>query len=314
MTFHLLIKSQNNNGLFKLIESLTLMACIICLNTVKDEWSLQNDFYCCSARWCDECNSKITNSSCPQCRSTSVNDLVDLFASSSRFKISTKYDIVFSWHREDGCDHRDNDLPAAVTYNKDGYMCFRQWLKDGMIHRERDAPAIVYYDIMNKKASEHWFTEDVPHRDDDMPTDIYYINGIVNIEQWRNNDILHRDNDLPSYISYYGTGKLRLHAWYKHGVNHRADLPARINYNKDGFMQHEEWYTDGIRYKLTKYRERDGSIQSESWYDRDGLRQTFITYCEIDGMAHGTRKWESACNKCKCMCRCMCTCESRYKS
>ena len=42
---------------------------------------------------------------------------------------------------KDGVIHRDNDLPAIITYDGSQF-----WCQNGMIHRDNDLPAIIFAD------------------------------------------------------------------------------------------------------------------------------------------------------------------------
>lgn len=74
------------------------------------------------------------------------------------------------WYKE-GKIHRDNDMPAVVTYNAE------MWLQDNKHHRDNDLPAIIF-----KEGSQKWYHHGKRHRDTGPA--IIKING--DKEFWKN--------------------------------------------------------------------------------------------------------------------------------
>ena len=85
---------------------------------------------------------------------------VDEFCWCEELICGRKYKV---W-KQNGCYHRDNDLPATIDANGSQF-----WYKEGKLHRDNDLPAVIYSD-----GGKHWYKEGKRHRDNNLPAIIHY--------------------------------------------------------------------------------------------------------------------------------------------
>ena len=176
--------------------------------------------------------------------------------------------------------HRDEDLPAIISYNPMGNKRLSNegrheiWVQNGKMYRANDKPNIVvYYPDSNIVYSECWKNNDILHRDNDEPAVIrYYRNGNIENKSWFYNREYHRDNDKPACIEYYENGQVKKEEWYLKGELDRPfkGKPAKIRYYSDSTPKEKIWYKNGIvtrddgpAHILYYFNFR---IESETWY------------------------------------------------
>jgi hypothetical protein len=132
--------------------------------------------------------------------------------------------------------HRDNDLPAKISYYWNGNVKYEEWLVNGVnqrLNRENDLPASIWYYPNGSVQIERWYNNGKGHRDNDLPVEIYYYkNKSVKRERWYVNGKLHRENDLPAFIKYNENGSKKYEQWFINGLLHRNNdhLPTFIEY------------------------------------------------------------------------------------
>jgi hypothetical protein len=87
----------------------------------------------------------------------------------------------------DGRLHRDNDLPAYVSYHEDGTLHIQKWFKHGDLHRV-GGPAEIVYNIDGSLSWKGWYHDGQEHREDGPahidyypdtkePKQLYFIEG-----------------------------------------------------------------------------------------------------------------------------------------
>jgi antitoxin component YwqK of YwqJK toxin-antitoxin module len=108
-----------------------------------------------------------------------------------------------------------NDIPAIVSYFKNGSVSYEEYHINGKEYRE-DEPAHIRY-----------------NEDGSIAFELYIINNE-----------LHRE-DGPAIIHYYDNGSIESEEYYFNSQRHREDGPAFIKYYKNGSIQLEEYYING---------------------------------------------------------------------
>lgn len=208
------------------------MNCIVCLKSSDNEWSLQNPFYCCSAKFCNECDLELIK--CPQCRSNRdpIQQNTMYLQHNPNFNVKRLIDIdidigvSFEWYT-------NHKLKLTVEYYDNGTTKSRYKYRDGMV--DSDIPSYISYHRNSVISGKKWFVDGKLHRYSDLPAVISFTyDSKVEHLAWYKNGMLHRDNDLPAMQFYHKNGKIALRSWYKNGVSHRNRAPSTIYYNDDG--------------------------------------------------------------------------------
>lgn len=116
--------------------------------------------------------------------------------------------ILFEeWTKNSKALHRDNDMPAQITYHQSGQIQSEKWFNNNRYHRNNGNPALIYYYLDGKISSKSW-----------------YLDGME-----------HRDGGEPAYVSFYADGALRIAEWWMKGQPYRAKgAPTQMNYRNDG--------------------------------------------------------------------------------
>lgn len=99
----------------------------------------------------------------------------------------------------------------SVCSYRDGatYYCSR----DNLIHRDNDLPAIVSYEN-GSVIMQMWYNYGRLHRDGDLPSEIiYHKNGKIKSQTWSMHGKIHRNNDLPTVEHYDDKGNLLYQKW-----------------------------------------------------------------------------------------------------
>jgi hypothetical protein len=97
------------------------------------------------------------------------------------FKIIEEYYI-------DGALHRGNDLPAMITYHRNGQPDVERWHRAGKLHRE-NGPAVIYYAEDGSIVHREWWIRHKQHNisgpasitqypDQKKPQYLYYVEGV----------------------------------------------------------------------------------------------------------------------------------------
>ena len=105
-----------------------------------------------------------------------------------------------------------------VEQYPNGNVSRKTWYLNGYKHRDNDLPAEITYYPNNQEERLMWYINGKQARINDNPTCImYHINGTVKYYAWCNNGVLHRDNGLPAMRCYDKHGNIISEVYYVNG-------------------------------------------------------------------------------------------------
>jgi len=98
--------------------------------------------------------------------------------------ISYRYGYkILTWFDRYDKLHRENDLPAAIWYHKDGSIYRQYWYQNNKRHRI-GGPAVIWYDIKGNIEEKCWYQYGKKHRING-PAEIWSIkDGSVFKKDW----------------------------------------------------------------------------------------------------------------------------------
>jgi hypothetical protein len=185
-------------------------------------------------------------------------------------KIIEKYKLTdYEWYDEDGKLHRDNDLPARITFNKN--IIFKEeWYLHGLLHRKENKPAIIQYrEGTNDILWSEWLLNGARHREDGPAFILYNENGKLIREEWYLNGVRHNVNG-PAMIYYNDNGVPIKEEWYFNNLQHRENGPARFLRDEFGNMKVNYWMRNGRFHNSTRPAivnfDTHGNITSKQYY------------------------------------------------
>ncbi len=95
--------------------------------------------------------------------------------------------ITKTWTNSSSKITRKNDLPAEITYSKNGKLLSEKWYLNNMLNRI-DAPAIKVYDQLNRVKRESWYVKD-KRNNASGPSEIFYrYADKKTVKVWFDND------------------------------------------------------------------------------------------------------------------------------
>ena len=170
------------------------------------------------------------------------------------------------WHC-DGLLHRNDDMPAVISYK------FEQC---GCTNESNVSDELKYSPKRFGAYKRLWYKNGKQHRDNGLPAEIAYTfepvskKWVIVGKTWYQNGNIHRDDDLPAYISNNPDGSFANMIWYLHNkISRLTDNPSEIFF-KNGKVRFLSWgnadniprpnnYADHMRF------DENSDIKEISW-------------------------------------------------
>lgn len=138
------------------------------------------------------------------------------------FFLQTNLIATKRWYDNEGKCHRDGDLPAVETYDKQGNLQTQKWMFNGLNHRAGDLPSYRSYTPKGVIVTESWWKNGIrqrnPVKGKELPAFIDYCNGIATYHEYFkdgkstkkvwNVDLLEKVENLNGYKSLNKSEKI----------------------------------------------------------------------------------------------------------